>query len=84
ELYTQLPAKGKNIMYKKIQKIQLEIDRKESIMLAKEFLTAVKGGRKEDSKLIYVKLKRIYPRIPQKDRDKIFDKIKPYISSLNS
>jgi hypothetical protein len=84
ENYLKLPEKARQLTYKKIERLQIELDRKEAISLAKEFLNTIKQGRKEEARLIYKKIKLIYSRLLEKDREKIFSRITPYISSLNS
>ena len=84
ERYSELPEDAKKAAYSKIQSLQVELDRKEAIELVKEFIASVQENRKEDARLIYNKIKLVYPRLPEQDRKKGYDKIAPYLSLLNS
>ncbi|HVY01910.1 MAG TPA: PKD domain-containing protein [Candidatus Nanoarchaeia archaeon] len=84
EKYSLLPEEARIVAYKKIKDLQIDLDRKEAIELVKEFILSVQQGRKEDARLIYNKIKVVYPRLPEEDRKKGYDKIAPYLSLLNS
>lgn len=84
EKYSELPEDARKIAYQKIKDLQVDLDRKEAIELVKEFISSVQQGRKEDARLIYNKIKAVYPRLPEEDRKKGYDKIAPYVSLLNS
>jgi tetratricopeptide (TPR) repeat protein len=81
--YMRLPENAKTLSYNKIRLLQIKLDRKEAISLVKEFTQAAKENRKDDALLIYSKIKSIYPRLLEKDRQRLYEKVNPILNTLN-
>ncbi|RMD46068.1 hypothetical protein D6829_00490 [Candidatus Pacearchaeota archaeon] len=75
ELYPRLPRKCKPFFYKEIRKILLSINKKDAFRLLREYERAKEEFRKEDALAIHKKLSEIYKKLPQKYRDRIYQRI---------
>ncbi|MCX6751085.1 MAG: hypothetical protein NTZ83_06510, partial [Candidatus Pacearchaeota archaeon] len=78
EIYPVLPSKTKAYFYKKIKEMLIRIDRKDIFGLVKEYQEAKKKWNKEDYMRLYEDIKKIYERLPEKDRKKVYDIINEY------
>lgn len=74
--YGQLTPEGKKLMYREIEKLKEEIDRKEFSKLLKEYRQAKKENRPSEAALIYAKLKTAYPLLPEKHKRKAYERLK--------
>ena len=83
EIYPEIPKKCKGYVYKRIEELQFEIDKKDAGSLIKEFLSVAKTGTKEDALLVYDKISSIYDRMPDKYKRKVYEKVRPVVKSLN-
>jgi len=79
-LYSEIPENAKKIVFRKLEKLQTEIDKKDIQVLVKEFMAAVKEKRKEDVLMIYRDIKKIYHRLPRKYKNKVYEKVLPYLN----
>jgi len=80
EEYSSLSEDCKKFIYKKIEKLRIDIDKKDIASLIKEFSSAMKEGRKEDALLIYKDINKIYPSMPKKYKKKVYTKVLPYVN----
>ena len=78
EVYPLLPNKTKAYFYKKINEMLARIDRKDIFGLVKEYQEAKRKWNKEDFTRLYEDIKKIYERLPEKDRKKVYDIINGY------
>jgi len=79
EEYSLLPENSRKFIFKKIEKLRVEIDKKDISSLIKEFTGAMKEGRKEDALLIYKDINKIYPRMPKRYKRVVYEKVIPYV-----
>ncbi len=82
ELYNNLPDEGKEIVYRKLKKLCLEIDKKDMGILIKEFSLAIREGRKEDALTIYKDIRKIYHRMPLRYKKIVYEKVIPYVKDI--
>lgn len=75
EIYKDLPELFKKNIFEKIEKLRIEIDKREMREFIREFEKAKKEKRVEDSKLIYEKIKAKYKKLPEKYQLKVYEKI---------
>jgi uncharacterized membrane protein len=75
EIYPVLPPKPKDYFYKEIKEISQRIDRVDIFGLVKEYEESRRGFNKEDCLRIYGEIKKVYERLPMKDRQKIYERI---------
>ncbi len=75
EIYPLLPQNCKNFFYKKINKLLLEIDKRDIFNLVREYEEARREKRKEDKLRIYEDIKKIYKRLPKKYREKVYERV---------
>lgn len=75
EIFPLLPETYKKQAYKDLKKIQTSIDKKDIFDLVKEYETAKKENRADDSKILYTKIKSTYKRLPEKYQEIIFKKL---------
>ena len=78
EIYPVLPSKTKAYFYEKINEMLVRIDRKDIFGLVKEYQEAKRNWNKEDYVRLYEDIKKIYGRLPDKDRKKVHDIINGY------
>lgn len=78
EIYLVLPPKTKPYFYEKIKEILIRIDRKDIFGLVKEYQEAKRKWNKEDVLRLYEDIKKIYERLPEKDRKKVYGIINGY------
>jgi hypothetical protein len=78
EIYPVLPYKTRAYFYKKINEVSARIDRKDIFGLVKEYQEAKRKWNKEDYMRLYEDIKKIYERLPEKDRKKVYDIINGY------
>jgi hypothetical protein len=78
EIYPLLPNKTKSYFYEKINEMLIKIDRKDIFGLVKEYQEAKRKWNKEDYMRLYEDIKKIYERLPEKDRKKVYDIINGY------
>lgn len=83
KLYPSTPEDFKVYIYKRIKKLQIEIDKKDMKNLFKEFIQATKEDRKQDAINIYKDMKLIYHRMPDSIKEKFYEKVIPYIKRFN-
>ena len=74
-LYKEIPQNARKILYKKIGKLKLRIDKKDARELINECIDAINTGRKDEAIAIYNEIKPIYRRLPKKYQKKIYSKI---------
>lgn len=75
EIFPLIPEKCRKYLQKRINKIRVEIDKKEIFALVKEFETAKRENRKEDAELLYKNVAMIYKRLPKKYQKKIYERM---------
>lgn len=75
EIYPLVPEGFKKHAYKEIKRIRVGIDRREILLLVKEYDKAKKENRTTDYKKIYEDVKATYKRLPKKDQEKIYNKM---------
>jgi hypothetical protein len=75
EIYPLLPKNCKKFFYKKIQKLLLEIDKRDIFNLVREYEEARREKREEDKLRVYEDIKKIYKRLPKKYREKVYDRV---------
>ena len=75
---TIIPSKTKAYFYEKINEMLVRIDRKDIFGLVKEYQEAKRNWNKEDYVRLYEDIKKIYGRLPDKDRKKVHDIINGY------
>ena len=80
--YKSLLPEAKKVVYDKINRLVLEVDKSEVSILAKECLAALTAGRKKDACFIYNKIQPMYNRMPDKYKNKIYEKLRPYFDML--
>ena len=78
EIYPLLPSKTKKYFYEKIKEMLVRIDRKDIFNLVKEYQEAKRKWNKEDYMRLYEDIKKIYERLPEKDRKKVYGIINGY------
>ena len=78
EIYPVLPSKTKAYFYEKINEMLARIDKKDIYGLVKEYQEAKRNWNKEDYVRLYEDIKKIYGRLPEKDRKKVYDIINGY------
>jgi uncharacterized membrane protein len=78
EIYPVLPSKTKTYFYKKINEMLVRIDKKDIFGLVKEYQEAKRKWNKEDYMRLYEDIKKIYERLPEKDRKKVYEIINRY------
>jgi hypothetical protein len=78
EIYPVLPSKTKAYFYEKINEMLVRIDKKDIFGLVKEYQEAKRNWNKEDYVRLYEDIKKIYGRLPEKDRKKVYDIINGY------
>ncbi|GBE20013.1 hypothetical protein BMS3Abin17_00745 [archaeon BMS3Abin17] len=83
EVYHEVPEQIKDFVYKKLEKLYIEIGKGDLKELIREFITASEDKRKEDALLIYNNIKKIYPHMGKKNKKRIYKKLQPYLKSLN-
>lgn len=71
EIYPLLPSSTKKYFYKKMKEISTTIDRKDILELVKEFQNTKKKWNKENYIKLYQDIKKVYYRLPEKDRKKV-------------
>jgi uncharacterized membrane protein len=77
-VYPVLPKILKNIFIKKISEILIEIDKRDIFGLVKEYEEAKRHWNKEDCLRIYQEIKKVYERLPEKYRKKIYERVMGY------
>jgi len=77
-IYPVLPVKTKPYFYKKIKELLLEIDKRDIFALVREYEEAKKHWKKEDCIRIYNDIKKVYERLPEKYRKKVYERINKY------
>jgi hypothetical protein len=78
EIYPVLPQKTKGYFYQRIKEMLIRIDRKDIFNLVKEYQEAKRKWNKEDVMRLYEDIKKIYERLPEKDRKKVYGIINGY------
>ncbi len=78
EIYPVLPKKTKPYFYQRIKEMLIRIDRKDIFNLVKEYQEAKRKWNKEDVMRLYEDIKKIYERLPEKDRKKVYGIINGY------
>jgi hypothetical protein len=78
EIYPVLPSKTKAYFYEKINEMLVRIDKKDIYGLVKEYQEAKRNWNKEDYVRLYEDIKKIYGRLPEKDRKKVYEIINGY------
>ena len=78
EIYPVLPYNTKLYFYNKINEMLIRIDRKDIFGLVKEYQEAKRNWNKEDYIRLYKDIRKIYERLPEKDRKKVYDIINGY------
>ncbi len=78
EIYPVLPQKTKGYFYQKIKEMLIRIDRKDIFNLVKEYQEAKRKWNKEDVMRLYEDIKKIYERLPEKDRKRVYGIINGY------
>jgi hypothetical protein len=74
-IYPVLPPRPKEFFYQKIKELSISIDRRDIFGLVREYEEARRGFNKNDCLRIYAKIKKVYERLPLKDRQRIFERI---------
>jgi hypothetical protein len=74
-IYPVLPPRPKEFFYEKMKELSIGIDRRDIFGLVREYEEARKRFNKDDCLRIYAKIKKVYERLPLKDRQKIFERI---------
>ena len=77
-IYPVLPYKTRPYFYKKVNEMLVRIDKKDILGLVKEYQEAKRNWNKEDYMRLYEDIKKIYKRLPEKDRKKVYDIINGY------
>jgi hypothetical protein len=75
ELYPLIPEGCRKYLSKKIERIRVEIDKKEIFSLANEYEQAKKEKREQDALLLYKNIQLIYKRLPKKYQKRIYERI---------
>jgi len=75
ELYPLLPEGCRKFLYKDINKILIEIDKRDAKSILKEYETVSKENRKEDAAILYSKLQKIYSRLPAEYKERIYNRL---------
>jgi hypothetical protein len=75
EVYPLIPLGCKKYLYKKIEKIRNEIDKKEISHRIKEYNELKKQGKDDDASLIYENIKTTYKSLPKKYQKKVYEKL---------
>jgi hypothetical protein len=78
KIYPVLPEKTKPYFYKKIEDLLVEIDKRDIFGLVKEYEEAKRHWNKEDCIKIYNDIKKVYERLPEKYRKKVYERISKY------
>ncbi len=78
EIYPVLPSKTKPYFYEKIKEMLIRIDRKDIFGLVKEYQEAKRKWNKEEVLRLYEDIRKIYERLPEKDRKKVYGIINGY------
>ncbi len=78
EIYPVLPYQTKKYFYDKINDILVKIDRKDIFNLVKEYQEAKSTWNKEAYIRLYKDIRKIYERLPEKDREKVYNIINGY------
>ncbi len=78
EIYPVLPYKTRNYFYKEINDVLIKIDKKDIYGLVEEYQEAKSRWDRETIMRLYKDIKKIYKRLPEKDRKKIYDIINGY------
>ncbi|MBU0906533.1 MAG: hypothetical protein KKD18_00170 [Nanoarchaeota archaeon] len=81
-IYPKIPEHGKRYVYQKLQKLYLAIDKKDIVSMVKEFMAASKEGRKNDALMLYGNIQKLYPRMPSRFKQKVFEKMQPHLDRL--
>ncbi len=76
ELFPLIPGGCRKVLNKRVDKIRVEIDKKEIFSLLKEFEVAKKEQRMGDAEIIYKKLQLIYKRLPKKYQQRVLERLK--------
>jgi hypothetical protein len=82
-VYPKVPPKCKKFVYGKLKELNIEIDKKDIANLVKEFISSAKQDKKEEALMLYENIKSLYPKMPNKFKQKVYSKIVPYVKSLN-
>lgn len=75
EIFPLLPEACRKYLQKRIDKIRIEVDKKEIFALVKEFETAKRENRKEDAEILYKNVNMIYKRLPKKYQKRIYERM---------
>jgi len=78
KVYPVLPDKTKSYFYKKIEELLFEIDKRDIFGLVREYEEAKRHWKKEDCVRIYNDIKKVYERLPEKYRKKVYERISKY------
>jgi hypothetical protein len=78
KVYPVLPEKTKTYFYKRISEVLVEIDKRDIFGLVREYEEAKRHWNKEDCIRIYKDIKKVYERLPDKYRKKIYERITRY------
>ncbi|MFW6282892.1 MAG: hypothetical protein ACOC1P_02455 [Minisyncoccales bacterium] len=75
DIYRELPKEAKSIVYPKLMKLRVEIDKREMRNLIREYKDLKTQGNREEADKIYEKIKEKYTRLPKKYRKQISQKV---------
>ncbi len=75
DIYPAIPSGCKKYIYKNIENIRTEIDKKDISNMIKEYSEAKKQGMDNDAKLIYENIKISYKKLPKKYQKKVYQKL---------
>ncbi len=82
EIYSSIPNNCRKYVYNRMEKLRVEIDKKDIASLVKEFISAVKETRKDDALMLYNKINKVYKKLPEKYRSRVYNKISPVVKEL--
>ncbi|NCN87037.1 hypothetical protein GW932_04325 [archaeon] len=75
EIYGLLPEDFKNHAYPKLEKLRIEIDKREMREYIREFENSKREGRKSDANIIYNKIRTKYTHLPKKYQEKVYERV---------
>jgi len=83
ELSPELPIACKKITHKRIEKLRVGIDNKEINHLINKFFIAIDENKNKDVFDIYKNIQGIYGRLPAINKQKVYEKVAPYLKASN-
>lgn len=84
EIYPAMPSGCKKYIYKNIESIRSDIDRKDISSMIKEYDEAKKQNRENDAQMIYENIKRVYKKLPKKYQQAVYEKLLKNLPGQNN